>query len=254
MLIVSDVHANFDALARVAATGEPLLILGDFLNFIDYRTGEGMAQDVYGAEHVRQLIINRRTSNWDATRELWRQATDGREDEIRHLITKAVDTQHEATSAALERANAYVIFGNVDWPDQLRAALPENVQWVDGRVIEIEGYSIGFVGGGVPTPVGARGEVSHEEMEAKLDSLGAVDILCTHVAPRVEPLYRDVITGRLERSSQVVLDYLRRHRPRYHYFGDVHQPQAYMWQVDDTLCRNAGYFRATGRPIRHDAK
>lgn len=251
MLIVSDVHARFDALAEVASTGEPLLVLGDLLNFIDYRTGHGMAEDVYGSDHTRQLIENRRTSNWEATRTLWREAVEGREDEVRERIVAAVAGQHAQTRQALAGANAYVTFGNVDWPTELQASLPNGVRWVDGEVIELDGYSIGFAGGGVPTPVNARGEVSHDEMAEKLDALGKVDILCTHVAPSIEPLHRDVVTGRLERSSQVVLDYLLEHRPRYHYFGDVHQPQAYAWQVGDTLCRNVGYFRATGRAVRH---
>ena len=252
MLIVSDIHAEFEALARVAATGEPLLILGDFLNFIDYRTGHGLAEDVYGSEHTRQLIENRRTSNWDATRALWRTAIKGREEEMRARIVEAVAHQHEQATEALEGANAYVTFGNVDWPKDLQAALPDGVRWVDGQVIELEGYSIGFAGGGVPTPVSARGEVSDDEMAEKLSKLGSVDILCTHVAPSVAPLHIDVITGRRERSSEVVLDYIHEHRPRFHYFGDVHQPQAYSWQVGDTLSRNVGYFRATRRPVRHD--
>ena len=251
MLIVSDVHAGFEALAKVAARGEPLLILGDLLNFIDYRTGRGMAEDVYGLEHTRQLVENRRTSNWDATRQLWRNAIVGREEEVRAQIVEAVKEQHARTRAALEGADAYVTFGNVDWPQELKACLPEGAKWVDGQVVEIEGYSIGFAGGGAPTPVGARGEISDDEMGEKLANLGPVDILCTHVAPTIGPLYRDVITGRPERSSDVVLDYLREHQPRFHYFGDIHQPQAYSWQFGSTLCRNVGYFRATGRPIRH---
>lgn len=251
MLIVADVHAEFDALATVAARGEPLLILGDLLNFIDYRTGRGLAEDVYGADHTRQLIENRRTSNWDASRALWRAAVEGREDEMRARIIEAVADQHAQTAAALRGANAYVTFGNVDWPTELRACLPDGVRWVDGEVIEIDGYSIGFAGGGVPTPIGAKGEVSHDEMAAKLEGLGPVDILCTHVAPSVGPLYMDVITGREERSSDVVLEYVKRFQPRFHYFGDVHQPQAHSWQVGKTSCRNVGYFRATRRAVRH---
>ena len=251
MLIISDIHAEFDGLAKVAASGEPLLILGDLLNFIDYRTGVGMAADVYGLDHTRQLIENRRTSDWEATKKLWRDAVAGREEEMRDLIVEAVAHQHRQTHDALVGANAYVTFGNVDWPKQLQAALPEGVDWVDGQVVEIEGYAVGFAGGGVPTPVGARGEVSDDVMGEKLAGLGPVDILCTHVAPSIEPLHRDVITGQLERSSQVVLDYVLEHQPRFHYFGDVHQPQAYSWQIGRTTSRNAGYFRATGRPIRH---
>ena len=218
MLIVADVHAEFDALATVAARGEPLLILGDLLNFIDYRTGRGLAEDVYGADHTRQLIENRRTSNWDASRALWRAAVEGREDEMRARIIEAVADQHAQTAAALRGANAYVTFGNVDWPTELRACLPDGVRWVDGEVIEIDGYSIGFAGGG---------------------------------APSVGPLYMDVITGREERSSDVVLEYVKRFQPRFHYFGDVHQPQAHSWQVGKTSCRNVGYFRATRRAVRH---
>jgi hypothetical protein len=32
----------------------------------------------------------------------------------------------------------------------------------------------------------------------------------------------------------------------------VHQPQASTWRIGRTRCRNVGYFRATGRPLRLD--
>ena len=54
-------------------------------------------------------------------------------------------------------------------------------------------------------------------------------------------------------ESQAILDYIRRHRPPFHYFGDVHQPQATTWRVGATVCRNVGYFRATGRVVFHEA-
>jgi hypothetical protein len=61
-----------------------------------------------------------------------------------------------------------------------------------------------------------------------------------------------VVGGRLK-ESPAVLDYLLEHRPRWHYFGDIHQPQATTWRVGDTNCVNVGYFRATRRPVRHAA-
>ncbi len=88
-------------------------------------------------------------------------------------------------------------------------------------------------------------------MRQKLAALGRVDILCSHLPPSIEPLHRDVITGRLERSSRPILDYLLQYRPPYHYFGDIHQPQASRWRVGPTLCTNVGYFRATKRALRH---
>lgn len=251
MLIVSDVHAAFAELARVASLGEPLLVLGDLLNFVDYRTGAGIAADVYGHEHALEFIHNRRTGDWEANRRLWRRTMAGRAEELAARTRQEVLRQYASAGTALAGAEAYVIFGNVDWPDEMKASLPGTARFVDGQVVEIEGYSVGFAGGGVPTPAKARGEVSYESMAAKLETLGEVDILCTHVPPSVGPLHRDVITGAKERSSPVVLDYLLRYRPRYHYFGDIHQPQAQSWRVGRTVCRNVGYFRATARAVRH---
>ena len=251
MLIVSDVHAAFAELARVAALGEPLLVLGDLLNFVDYRTGSGIAADVYGREHALEFIRNRRIGDWEANRRLWRRTTAGRAEELAVETRSAVLRQYAAARRALAGADAYVIFGNVDWPEEMEASLAGTARFVDGQVVEIEGYSVGFAGGGVPTLAQARGEVSHETMAAKLEALGEVDILCTHVPPSVPPLHRDVITGAMERSSPAVLDYLLRHGPRFHYFGDIHQPQAQSWRVGRTICRNVGYFRATARAVRH---
>jgi Icc-related predicted phosphoesterase len=89
-------------------------------------------------------------------------------------------------------------------------------------------------------------------MTAILDGLGPVDVLCTHVPPAVPALRTDVITGREERGSEPIGEYLRRIQPIYHLFGDVHQPQASTWRVGRTRCVNAGYFRATGRYLRLD--
>ena len=36
-----------------------------------------------------------------------------------------------------------------------------------------------------------------------------------------------------------------------HILGDIHQPRATTWRLGSTICINAGYFRATGRPVRH---
>ena len=251
MLIVSDVHAAFDALRSVAKAGQPLLILGDLLNFIDYRTGEGMARDVYGDDFVQRMIANRGRGDWAASRALWAEVSQGREAELRERVRAAALTQYAATTEALRGAEAYVTFGNVDWPDALRDCLPEGSRFVDGDVVEIEGYAVGFVGGGSPTPVNARGEVSHEDMAAKLSTIGPVDILCSHLPPAVEPLHRDVVTGRLERSSQPILEYILEHQPPFHYFGDVHQPQAQRWTIGETRSVNVGYFRATERAIEH---
>jgi len=249
MLLVADVHGNNAALARVAQRGEPLLVLGDLLNLIDYRTGEGLLADLLGPDLVAEVLRLRRRGGYGAANERWRSFVVGREEEVSARYDALVKAAYQEVGAALEDAEAYVTYGNADRPGLLRRCLPPGVRYVDGEVVEIEGLRVGIVGGG-PTRLGVPGEVPDDDLARKLAGLGAVDVLCTHAAPAVPSLSRDVIGGRCK-DSAAVLGFVLRRRPRFHYFGDVHQPQALAWRVGDTLCRNVGYFRLTERAIRH---
>jgi Icc-related predicted phosphoesterase len=254
MLLVSDVHAEFDSLHRVAQLGEPLLILGDLINFIDYRTFDGILSEVLGRDVVADMVHFRGIGDYESSRRLWRRVTGGRTTEVRAAIDELVRSQYEALNEALDGAEAYVTFGNVDWPDLLRESLPAGCRFVDGEVIEIDGLRVGFVGGGAPSPLGVPGEVPEEEIEAKLEALGPLDILCTHMAPSVRPLHYDVVAGTPQRSSPAILEYLRTYQPAFHYFGDIPQPQATRWRIGRTYCRNVGYFRATRRAVSHSLR
>jgi Icc-related predicted phosphoesterase len=252
VLLISDVHGAFEAMARVAAGGETLLVLGDLINIMDYRTGEGITANLLGHEFAMETARARSRGDYVEMRNLWARRIGDDWASFRDAFESEVEIQYQATRAALAGSNAIVTFGNVDRPRMLREHLPAGVRFVDGEVIEIEGVSVGFVGGGIATPLGAEGEVSDDDMAAKLESLGPVDVLCSHLPPAIDPLHRDVITGRLERASHPILEYLRRHQPRFHFFGDVHQPQATRWMVGATDCRNVGYFRATQRAVRFE--
>lgn len=249
MILVADVHGAFEDLARVAASGETLLVLGDLLNIVDHRTHEGMLADVIGRDQVARLADMRSRGDRQGARAAWASTTAGREDEIRDRIDALIEAAYGEMGRALRGADAFVTFGNVDRPDRLAAHLPPGCRFVDGEVVEIEGLAVGFAGGGAPG-LGIPGEISEDDMRDKLDGLGEVDVLCTHIAPAVRALSDDVIGGR-PKHSEVVLEYLLQHRPRWHYFGDIHQPQAVRWRVGDTECRNVGYFRATRRAVRH---
>ncbi|HUF96407.1 MAG TPA: metallophosphoesterase [Acidimicrobiia bacterium] len=251
MLVVSDIHGAFDALTSVAARSETLLILGDLANLTDYRTGEGAVAKALGLEFARDAARARGEGDFERMRTIW-QTRSGDPDAARKGIEDAVNAQYEMLSTALKDFRGYVIHGNVDRPDSLIDALPAGFDYVHGKTVEIEGVTFGFAGGGVTTPLKAAGEVSDVEMTATLDSLGEVDVLCTHVAPALGPLETDVITGRRERSSRPILDYIQKSQPRMHLFGDVHQPQASRWRIGRTQCVNVGYFRATGRAFRLD--
>ena len=52
----------------------------------------------------------------------------------------------------------------------------------------------------------------------------------------------------MERGSAALLAAIRRTRPRFAFFGHVHQPLARRARVGGTECVNVGHFRATGMP------
>lgn len=248
MLVVSDVHGAFGALRRVAKTDGTLLILGDLVNLTDYRTGDGAVATAFGLDLAREAGAARGDGDFDEMRRIWRSAvTDP--DTGRRAIEDAIEAQYAEMTEALTGGSGYVIHGNVDRPERLEASLPPSFRFVHGQTVEIDSLVFGFVGGGVPTPLRGSGEVSDAEMEVLLGGLGPVDVLCTHVPPNVDALRTDVITGRAERSSEPVMQYILDHQPKAHLFGDVHQPRATAWRIGKTTCRNVGYFRATGRPF-----
>jgi Icc-related predicted phosphoesterase len=252
MLFISDVHDSPDALRRLVSMGEEVVILGDLVNLTDYRTGQGAVASVLGIDFASRSSAARAKGDYRQMRSMWFEHTGDSREEIRKKIGDELAIQYLRAREALQGGHGLVIHGNVDRPEILRESLPEGFRYVHGEVHERNGLRIGFVGGGVSTPLQADGEVSDEEMEAILDEIGSVDVLCTHVAPAIEPLRRDVITGREERGSDPVRTYLEVHQPVLHLFGDVHQPQASTWRVGSTRCVNAGYFRATGRFVRLD--
>jgi Icc-related predicted phosphoesterase len=252
MLVLSDVHFALEPLRRVVASGETLLILGDLVNLTDYRTGEGAVADVLGMEFARASASARGSGDYQRMRGLWLETVGDRIDEVREAIGEALRAQYAEVSEVLQDGHGYVIHGNVDRPRLLEEALPDGYEYVHGQARDIDGIRFGFVGGGAATPLQAEGEVSDESMAVLLDGLGDIDVLCTHVAPAVDPLQTDVITGRAERGSVPLVDFIRASRPRLHLFGDVHQPQASSWRIGPTRCRNVGYFRATERPLHLD--
>ena len=249
MLIVSDVHGASAALRRVASMGEPLLVLGDLINYIDYRTNEGIVADVSGQELVDEFVSIRGAEGHEAASEIWHRHWVGREAELRERYRTVTEAAYRDVCDALRGCEAYVTYGNVDRPKMLADHLPEGSRFVDGEVVVIGGVRVGFAGGGMKR-IDTPGEVSENEMATKLANLDSVDILATHVPPAVPALACDVIGGR-EKGSVAILDYIERMQPQFHYFGDIHQPRATTWRLGATTCINAGYFRATGRAIRH---
>lgn len=106
MLLVSDVHGAFESLRAVVARNETLLILGDLINLLDYRTQEGIIADVLGTEFGAVIAKNRALGDYDAMRQTWGEATGERRTEITKQIQAGIKAQYELCQEALAGADS----------------------------------------------------------------------------------------------------------------------------------------------------
>ena len=121
-------------------------------------------------------------------------------------------------------------------------------QVLDGGRAVVGGVTFGFVGAGLISPYRTPNEVPPAEYAEKLDAVGAVDVLCTHIPPAVPELLYDVQARRMETGSTALLEVIRRTQPRYAFFGHVHNPLVRRVRIGRTECVNVGHFRATRTP------
>jgi Icc-related predicted phosphoesterase len=252
--VVSDLHGAPDALTKAVPEGAGLLLLGDLINFIDYFTMTGILTEVFSVAAVEQVVELRTAGRVEEAREVMRARSEGREEEIRSEIGRRVKDEYERVFSVLPDPT-YLILGNVDQPwlvEDLAARIP-SVHLVDGRVVDIEGERFGFVGGALPTPMHVAGEITHEAMRSKIESLGECDVLCSHIPPAVPELCYDTISKKNEQGSEDLLRYIEDVQPRFAYFGHVHQPLVSQVRIGRTLCVNVGYFRATERARHHSS-
>lgn len=250
--VVSDLHGASDELKKAVPEGSTLLLLGDLLNLLDYTTMTGILTEVFSVEAVRQVSDLRAQGRVEEARDVMRRRAEGREDEIRQEIGRRVIEQYTGVFASLPEPT-YLVLGNVDNPPIALSFVESNPAVIDAesKVFTLEGERFGFVGGALPTPLKVPGEISEEEMASRLDAIGEVDVLCTHIPPAVRELCFDTLAGHPERGSKDILRYIEDVQPVRAYFGHVHQPLVSVMHIGRTMCVNVGYFRATGRAFPH---
>lgn len=246
--IVADLHSAVDSLRKEVQAEDTLLLLGDLVNIIDYSSMDGILVDIFGAEAVSEVIDLRARGLVEEARSVMVRRREGREAEIAMQFQSLLRDAYKAVRGALPH-QTYLITGNVDAPVMIEEILGPGVELVDGKVIEMEGYRVGFVGGGLPTPLKVAGEIPEEEFNAKVDALGDVEILCSHVPPEIPELTYDVLAQRHERGSERLLQYIVDVQPLRVFFGHIHQPLVSSSHIGRTHLMNAGYFRRTERAI-----
>ncbi|MFI1716513.1 metallophosphoesterase [Streptomyces litmocidini] len=247
--MVSDVHGNAGDLAKAGEGADALICLGDLVLFLDYADhSRGIFPDLFGTENADRLVELRTARRFDEARDLGRRLWAGLDVDRETAIEAAVRRQYAELFAAFPTPT-YATYGNVDIPRLWADFAGPGTTVLDGERIELGGLVFGFVGGGLSTPMRTPYEISDEQYAAKVEALGDVDVLCSHIPPDVPELLYDTVARRFERGSRALLDALHRVRPRYALFGHVHQPLARRMRVGATECVNVGHFASTGKPF-----
>lgn len=254
--IVSDVHGAADALSRAADGSDAFVCLGDLILFLDYDDpSRGIHADLFGAAFTEEYIRLRTAGRFDDARALSTRAwaSIGIDDPQQRwgVLEGKVREQYAELFAAMP-SPAYLTYGNVDVPALWPEFLGSDHQVVDGAAVDIGGQRVGFVGGGLQSPMRTPYEISPEDFAAKVSALGAVDILMSHIPPRIPELTYDVVARRFEIGSEALLEYIHDVQPRYAFFGHVHQPLAARTRVGRTECVNVGHFHGKGKPFAID--
>ncbi len=254
--VISDVHGRADALADAARGVDALLCLGDFVLFLDYADhAQGIMGSLFGAEAVGRFVALRTARRYDEAREVSRSLWAGLGGDKEEVVAREVRRQYDEQLVVLAATGVptYLTFGNVDAPPVLREALAalgapvDRLRLLDGEAVDLDGKRVGFVGGGLTSPMRTPYEVTEEAYAASLAALGPVDVLAVHVPPALPELTYDVVARRFETGSRPTLDVVRRTQPEHVLFGHVHQPLARRLRVGRTEAVNVGHFRQTRR-------
>ena len=247
--VVSDVHGRVDALAAAGRGADALICLGDLLLFLDYADyGQGIFADLFGPDATRVYVELRTAGRFEEARELSSRLLAGKNESRAVLFERAIRRQYAELFGALQEP-AYLTYGNVDVPQMWQTYAKPGHHVLDGGTVDLDGWRFGFVGGGLKSAYRTPNEMTEEEFRAKLEAVGEVDVLCTHIPPAVPGLLYDTVARRLEKGSAALLETIKATRPRYSVFGHVHQPLARRTRIGLTECLNVGHFRATGAPF-----
>jgi len=165
--VVSDVHGRADALARAADGADALICLGDLLLFLDYADyGQGIFADLFGAEAAGRYVALRTAKKFDEAREYSLGLFASRPESRASLFETAMRRQYAEMFGALPEP-AYLTYGNVDVPAMWERFTKPGHHVLDGGTAELDGWTFGFVGGGLKSVYRTPNEISDEEFRVR---------------------------------------------------------------------------------------
>ena len=150
MIFISDVHHQLEFLKLLPKKNEPVVILGDLINWIDYRNGDGIAKEVFGLENVQTLINLRKEHRFEERKNLWKSLYSNNPEVIMKNMRDAIENQYEEVFKILKKYHVWFIPGNVDDVEIMNSYTSSSVKNVDGLLIEHQGTKLGFAGGEYP--------------------------------------------------------------------------------------------------------
>lgn len=245
--VISDIHGNFEDLERVADEGIPLLILGDLLDYIDYfDPSRGVLGTIFGPERVTHMIRLRTKGEFEAyhayDRALWATLNDPSS-----TLDEIVRTEYQRICDLLG-PDTFVTLGNVDVRETWDDIAPAYLRCLDGVTRELGGRTLGFVGGGavrhIPEGSPWKSFDRHPDVFIEqLEGVGCVEVLCTHVPPRITDLRHDTVSMRNEMYGPGITEYVDQYHPKLSLFGHIHHPRVSTLVRGTTTFRNVGYFK-----------
>jgi Icc-related predicted phosphoesterase len=245
--LISDVHGRSDGLARAADGADIFICLGDLILYLDYDDpANGIFAQLHGEPMARRYIELRTANRWAEAAELSQGLWRALPGDARSSIQAAVEQQYAQIFAAMPAG--LLTYGNVDVPALWPHHLAGRHTVVDGAAVDVAGLRFGFIGGGLPSAMRTPFEIPEEEFDAKIEALGPVDILCSHIPPSLPEITYDVRARRFERGSAGLLRAVERWQPRYLFHGHVHNPLVARTRIGRTEIVNVGHFRSRGRP------
>ncbi len=238
---VADVHGAHNRLKQHLDPDQPVFLLGDNLNLIDFHTLSGVAARVLTKTDIAQILMNLGVGGPKKALETANRLFFHHPERVKKAEVE-IRKEYKILAEILPE-NALVTHGNVDYPQLLSEALGE--RYIDGAVKEINGVRIGMVGGtgSYPYSINLPGEHTDEAYAEKLWSIGKVDILCTHFPPAIDDLTWDTVAKRNEGGGTMVNDYIQQTKPKLHLYGHIHNPKLAQSTLGETTLLNVGGFR-----------
>ncbi len=251
--LIADVHSGLNGLANLAEAEDTLIILGDVLGLIDWADFSGILTEVLGREYLAGAIQEAAASGpggLKALKERLLSPGGERYPELEQAVRRDYGNFRRAVEESGYRA--YVLYGNSDIPEGMQEELEGSASIIMAEgVYDVEGLRVGMVPGAITSPWDMPGEVSDEEFGRRLDALGLVDVLCTHVPPLVPEATFDVVANRPQTGSRALLDYIKETRLPFAYHGHVHQPAQREITIGPTRVINVAYYKRTGYVHTH---